>query len=67
MPEIVTYVVPGMSCEHCRAAVTEELTGVSGVQSVAVHLDSKLVQVQGESLDDGNLRAAIAEAGYAAE
>ncbi len=64
MPEIVTYVVPGMSCEHCRTAVTEELIGVSGVDSVEVDLDSKVVRVHGESLDDGRLRAAIDDAGY---
>lgn len=67
MSEIVTYVVPGMSCEHCRRAVTEELTGVGGVESVDVDLDSKVVQVHGELLDDGALRAAIVEAGYEAE
>ncbi|MHB1834867.1 MAG: heavy-metal-associated domain-containing protein [Solirubrobacteraceae bacterium] len=67
MSEIVTYVVPGMSCEHCRRAVTEELTGVDGVASVDVDLDSKVVQVHGELLDDGALRAAIVEAGYEAE
>ncbi len=67
MAEIVTYLVPEMSCEHCRAAVTEELTEVPGVQAVDVDLGSKIVRVQGESLDEGRLRAAIVEAGYEAE
>ncbi len=67
MSEIVTYVVPGMSCEHCRAAVTEELTEVPGVRSVDVDLGSKVVRVQGESLEDRRLRAAIVEAGYEAD
>ena len=67
MSEIATYVVPGMSCEHCRTAVTEELTEVSGVESVDVNLDSKVVRVLGDSLDDRALRAAIVEAGYEAE
>ena len=53
-----------MTCEHCRAAVTEELSAVKGVDAVAVDLESKLVQVSGELLDDVTLRAAIAEAGY---
>jgi copper chaperone len=64
MPETVTYRVPGMTCEHCRAAVSEELSAVTGVDSVAVDLDSKLVQISGETLDDAALRAAIDEAGY---
>ena len=53
-----------MSCEHCRAAVTEELSAVMGVDLVAVDLESKLVRVSGSSLDDAALRAAIDEAGY---
>jgi copper chaperone len=64
MSETVTYRVPGMTCEHCRAAVTDELNAVSGVDSVAVDLDSKLVRVSGTALDDAALRAAIDEAGY---
>ena len=62
----ITYRVPGMSCDHCKHAVTEELTGVAGVASVEVDLETKLVFVQGEGLDDGALRAAIDEAGYEA-
>lgn len=64
MSETVTYQVPGMTCEHCKAAVTEEVCAVSGVDSVGVALDSKLVRVSGTALDDSALRAAIDEAGY---
>ena len=66
MADTITYRVPGMTCNHCKAAVTEELSGVSGVESVAVDLDTKLVDVSGETLDDSALRAAIVEAGYEA-
>ena len=64
MSETVTYHVPGMSCEHCRVAVTNELSSVVGVEAVAVDLDAKLVTVRGASLADAALRAAIDEAGY---
>jgi copper chaperone CopZ len=66
MTEKLTYRVPGMSCAHCEAAVTEEVQAVDGVEAVEVDLDTKLVTVQGESLDDAALRAAIEEAGYQA-
>ncbi|MDA8067908.1 heavy-metal-associated domain-containing protein [Conexibacter sp. DBS9H8] len=66
MAETITYSVPGMTCNHCKAAVTEELSGVSGVELVAVDLDTKLVEVSGQKLDEGALRAAIVEAGYEA-
>jgi copper chaperone CopZ len=64
--ERITYSVPAMSCDHCRRAVTDELSVVSGVESVEVDLETKVVAVNGESLDDTALRAAIAEAGYEA-
>ena len=64
MAEQTTYLVPGMTCEHCRSAVTAELYKVVGVDSVSVDLDSKRVAVSGHGLDDAALRAAIDEAGY---
>lgn len=67
MSETVTYRVPGMTREHCRTAVAEELNALPGVESVAVDLDAKLVRVSGTSLEDAALRAAIDEAGYEAE
>ncbi len=66
MSETVTYTVSGMSCGHCKASVTEELSEVAGVEAVDVDLDTKLVVVTGSGLDDATLRAAIAEAGYEA-
>ena len=59
-----TYTVPGMSCEHCRTAVTEEVGAVAGVEAVDVDLDAKRVTVSGEALDDEAIRSAIDEAGY---
>lgn len=66
MSETLTYTVPGMHCGHCKQAVSEEISAVDGVESVEVDLDTKLVKVVGESLDDAQLRAAIDEAGYEA-
>jgi copper chaperone len=66
MTETITYSVPGMSCGHCKAAIAAEVSSVSGVDSVDVDLETKLVVVSGERLDDRRLRAAIEEAGYEA-
>jgi copper chaperone len=66
MGQGVTYSVPAMHCGHCERAVKEELGAVPGVTGVDVDLETKLVTVTGESLDDGALRAAIEEAGYEA-
>ena len=62
--EQLTYTVPGMSCEHCRMAITEEVDKVEGVKAVDIDLDKKLVTVRGEGVQDETVRAAIAEAGY---
>jgi copper chaperone len=66
-PVAITYSVPGMHCEHCEAAVIEELRAVAGVESVEVDLGAKLVTVRGVGLDDAALRNAIEEAGYTPE
>jgi copper chaperone CopZ len=64
MTVTITYSVPGVSCGHCQTAITAEVTGVRGVDSVDVDLDTKLVRITGENLDDAALVAAIDEAGY---
>ena len=58
-----TYSVPGISCGHCRVAITREVTGVAGVSAVDVDLAAKCVTVSG-AFDDAHVRAAIDEAGY---
>jgi copper chaperone len=60
----LTYSVPGVNCEHCVGAVTDEVETIAGVESVVVDLESKRVTVRGDSIDDGAVRAAIDEAGY---
>ena len=65
--ETRAYSVPGMHCAHCESAVTEEVSGVAGVAAVDVDLETKLVTVRGDGLDDAALMAAIDEAGYDAE
>jgi copper chaperone len=62
----VTYTVRDMSCGHCKAALEEEVGRVPGVESVDADLDSKLVVVRGDGLEDEALRAAIDGAGYEA-
>ena len=60
----LTYLVAGMSCDHCRVAVSAEVGGVGGVAAVEVDLDAKLVRVRGDDVDDAAVVAAIDEAGY---
>lgn len=60
-----TYLVKGMTCQHCAAAVTEEISELSGVTSVDVDVDSGRVVVESEyPLDTIAVAAAVTEAGY---
>ena len=60
------YLVPG--CTACTAWLPsrKRCPTVPGVESVAVDLVTKRVDVAGEPLDDAAIRAAIEEAGYEA-
>jgi copper chaperone len=58
-----TYSVDGMTCGHCVAAITGEVTKVPGVTGVDVSLEARTVTVTGDAGDDA-VREAIDEAGY---
>jgi copper chaperone len=60
-----TYTVTGMTCDHCVAAVRDEVGKVDAVTSVGVELASGTVTVESERpVDPAAVRAAVAEAGY---
>ena len=60
----LTYSVPDVSCDHCRAAITSGVSVVAGVEAVDVDLEAKTVTVAGEPLDERAIIAAITAAGY---
>lgn len=60
-----TYTVVGMTCQHCVASVTEEVSEVSGVDRVEVDLTSGELSVHAsESVAREQIAAAVSEAGY---
>lgn len=62
-----TYLVTGMTCGHCAAAVTNELETVESVNSVQVDVvsggESSVHLASTEALSAEQVRAALAEAG----
>ena len=61
-----TYTVTGMTCSHCVASVTEEVSEVPGVTGVDVDLSSGALAVTSDqAVDVAAVRAAVEEAGYA--
>jgi copper chaperone CopZ len=60
-----TWTVTGITCEHCVAAVTEEVGAVPGVTRVEVDLvTGALTVTSAAALDESAVAAAVDEAGY---
>ena len=60
-----TFRVDGMTCDHCRTAVTAEICAVPGVDSVTVDLATGSVTVSATApVDRSDIAAAVDEAGY---
>ncbi|PYI68187.1 heavy metal transporter [Arthrobacter livingstonensis] len=68
MSHTTTINVSGMTCGHCVSSVTEELTGLKGVENVAVELNaggiSEVAITSTLTLDPAEISEAVAEAGY---
>jgi copper chaperone len=61
-----TGVVDGMTCQHCVASVTEEVSELPGVTGVTVDLASGSLSVVSDvPLTHEDVAAAVTEAGYA--
>lgn len=59
------YEVRGMTCDHCKQAVSEAAKSVEGVRDVHVDLESGKVSVTfTHSVKDEEIKAAVEEAGY---
>jgi copper chaperone CopZ len=55
-----------MTCGHCAASVTEEISGLPGVEHVDVVVETGAVTVTSAApLDPAAVQAAVEEAGYA--
>jgi copper chaperone len=62
---ITTFTVSGMTCGHCVAAVTDEVSKLDGVSSVDIDLPTGSVTVESSGpVDPQDFAAAVDEAGY---
>ena len=61
------YLVSGMSCGHCKAAVRDEVSQIPGVHGVDVSAGTgRLVITSSAPIDERAVLGAVEEAGYAA-
>ena len=59
------FTVTGMTCGHCAASVTEEVSEISGVTDVKVDLATGAVNVTSDKpLSEADVKTAVEEAGY---
>jgi len=62
------YLVEGMTCSHCVASITEEVSEIAGVESVSVDLRvggaSDVTVLSSVPMTVEGIRAAVIEAGY---
>ncbi len=60
------FIVTGMHCSHCADSIERGLTGVSGVRTAQVNLESGHALVTGNSLDRDKLFSVVKQLGYEA-
>ena len=62
---VETFTVIGMTCGHCVAAVTSEVSKLDGVTKVDIDLGTGSVQVESKHpVEPSAFAAAVEEAGY---
>ena len=59
-----TYTVKGMTCDHCKAAVIEEVEQVPEVTGIDLDLETGRLTLSGGDFSDEAVREAVDEAGY---
>jgi len=63
---VSNFTITGMTCGHCVAAVTEEVSKIEGVTGVNVDLATAAVKITStEPVAEADVRAAVEDAGYA--
>lgn len=64
--EQTTLKIKGMTCDHCKAAVTNALTELEGVQDVEVNVKEGTAKVayNASSVSISDMNDAVEEQGY---
>ncbi len=61
------YQVTGMTCGHCEMSIREEVDEIPGIAEIAISAQTGELVVSGRGeIDDAQVLAAVAEAGYTA-
>ena len=61
---VQTFMVGGMTCNHCKMTVENNLKKMSGVSDVKIDLQSGKVTVEGENISPSEAEKTITGLGY---
>jgi copper chaperone len=64
--QMITIMVEGMSCQHCKNSIESAVGQLNGVTRVTAHPDKAIVEVdfQGEQVSVDDIAKAIEEIGF---
>lgn len=57
-------IVKGMTCNHCKATVENNMTDLEGIESAQADITANKVLIRGENVDLGKVRERIESLGY---
>ena len=60
----VTFIVKGMTCNHCKETVTEAIKACDGIQDVTINLESGEAFIYGNNLNKQHIITSINNVGY---
>ena len=59
-----TVKVSGMTCNHCKANVENNLSAIEGIENIEIDLESGKVKMTGEDIDLGAVKNKVESIGY---
>jgi uncharacterized membrane protein YraQ (UPF0718 family)/copper chaperone CopZ len=59
-----TIKVSGMTCNHCKSNVQNNLSGIDGIENIEVDLESGKVRMTGETIDLAEVKNKVESIGY---
>ena len=59
-----TIKVNGMTCNHCKANVQNNLSAIAGIENIEIDLESGKVKMTGDSIDLAEVKNKVESIGY---
>jgi hypothetical protein len=60
----LSFIVKGMTCNHCKETVTEAINTCDGIQDVTINLESGQTFIYGNNLNKQHIITSINNVGY---